>query len=148
MPLMQGRVIERTKFLITQLLIEATRLKAERIKPRRVTAAFNRARFGPSHQLTPDTAAAEIMADPEIFDYQPSAIGFSRQAGDDRFRIANKDAKRAQGAWPGYWLSLKSSNALESASSSAASGASSTVSWYCCGSRAQKMLFARDLWRK
>ena len=95
MPLMQGRVIERTKFLITQLLIEATRLKAERIQPSRVTAAFNRARFGLSHQLTPDTAAAEIMADPEIFDYQPSAIGFSRQAGDDRFRIANEDAKRA-----------------------------------------------------
>jgi hypothetical protein len=90
-----GRVIERTEFLITQLLIEATRLKAERIKPGRVTAAFNRARFSPSYQLTPDAAAAEIVADPEIFDDQPSAIGFSRQAGDDRLRVADENAEMA-----------------------------------------------------
>lgn len=59
MSLMRGWVIERTKFLITQLFVQRTRLKAERIKPGRVAAALNRTRFGMGHQLTPDTAAAE-----------------------------------------------------------------------------------------
>ena len=85
MSLMRGWVIERTKFLITQLFVERTRLKAERIKPGCVAAAFNRTRFGIGHQLTSDTAAAE----------QPSAIGFSRQAGDDGFRVSNENAERA-----------------------------------------------------
>ena len=67
MPLMNGRVIKRTEFLITQLLIEPTRLEAEGIKPSRVTAAFNGVCFGLSYQLTSDTAAAEIVADPKIF---------------------------------------------------------------------------------
>src|ERR1700751_531268 len=92
---MRGRVIERTKFLITHLFVERTRLKAELIEPGRVAGAFNRTRFGIGHQLTPDTAAAEIVADPEIFDNQPSAIGFSRQTGDNGFRVSNENAERA-----------------------------------------------------
>src|SRR6516164_1594400 len=98
---MNGRVIERAKLLITQLLIEAKRLKAERIEPDRVTAAFNRARFRLSHQLTPEAAAAEIVTNPEIFDDQPSAIGFSRQAGNDRLCFANENAERPPGCMAG-----------------------------------------------
>src|SRR5712664_3891166 len=95
MPLMHWRVIERTEFHITQLLIEAARLEAERIKPSRVTTAFSCACFGLSHQLTSDTAAAEIVADPKIFDDQPAAIRFARQASHDRLCVANENAQRA-----------------------------------------------------
>src|SRR5215813_4065115 len=140
---MNGRVIQRTEFLVAQLLIEPTRLEAERIEPSRMTAAFNRTCFSLSHQLTSDTAAAEIVVDPKIFDDQPSAISLPRQAGYNRFCVAHENAERPPRCMAGPFSFVKVLQRLgkrlqrrrfgSASPMSSRPKTSSTASWYCCG---------------
>ena len=83
MPVMVRRVVELSELFVTQLFVKAGRLKAERVQPCRVTAALQSARFGLSHQRTPDAAAAQSVGHPEILDEQPAALGLTREPGDN-----------------------------------------------------------------
>src|SRR6516164_5972493 len=66
MPVVVGRIVKPTELLITELFIEATCLKTERVQPRRVAAELSGAGFCASHQLAPNAAAAQLVGHPEI----------------------------------------------------------------------------------
>src|SRR6516164_3958568 len=91
MPGVTGRVIESSELLVTELFVEPARLKAKRVKPRRVTAAVSRKGFRASHQFAPDPAAAQRVGHPEILDEQPSAIGIAGEPGSYSGPLAQKD---------------------------------------------------------
>jgi hypothetical protein len=66
MPLVVRRIVEPSELLVAELLVEAGRLKAERVDPGGVTAAVARLGFRPGHQLAADTAPAQILGNPEV----------------------------------------------------------------------------------
>src|SRR5439155_19788005 len=88
------RVIEPSKFLVAELLVETGRLKAERVEPSRVTAAVARAGFCPSHQLAPDAAAAQLLGDPEIPYEEPPAISLAGEPRNDSALVPDENSER------------------------------------------------------
>src|SRR5205807_6441863 len=83
-------VIEMSELLVAELLIETGRLKAEGVEPSEVTAAVARPGFGLDHQLAADTATAQTLRDPKIFDEQPPAISLAGETRNDPFPIPDK----------------------------------------------------------
>ena len=95
MPLVVRRIVEPSELLIAELLVEAGRLKAERVDPGGMTAAIARAGFRSSHQLASDAAPAQTLGDPQIFYEQPSAISLAGETGNDLSVVSDKNGDRS-----------------------------------------------------
>jgi len=88
------RVIECPELLIPKLFVEAARLEAERVEPSRVAATIKSPSFDLGHQLAPYSSPTKILANPEVFDEQPSGIRFAGKTGSNGSCVADKNTER------------------------------------------------------
>jgi len=94
MALMVRRAVEPSELLVAELLVEAGRLKAERVEPSGMTAAVARSCLRLSHQLAADTATAQTLGDPEVSNEEPSAISLAGETRNDLSLVPDEDTER------------------------------------------------------
>src|SRR5262249_11177644 len=89
-----GKPVQSTKFAISQFLVEAGRLKTERVEVDAPHAALARFRFRGFHESLAPSLATLPLGGPEQADEQPAEKSFADESADDLAPIAQRDRQR------------------------------------------------------
>src|SRR5579875_1843900 len=75
------RPVQLAELLEAQPAIKAGRLKAERVQPNRVAAAFQRAALRRLDQSAPEALPAQRLRYPDVLDIEPAAVCRAQEPG-------------------------------------------------------------------